>query len=48
MADIIKFLKEAFAALCQLLGIKVDPEFGDNIENAIKDVVDFGKDAAAK
>ena len=46
MEFILEFVKKAIAALFQLLGIEADPEFGDNIESAVKDVVDFGTEAA--
>ena len=46
MDFIIDFVKKAIAALLQLLGIETDPEFADNIESAVKDVVDFGNEAA--
>lgn len=45
---IIDFVKKAIAALLKILGVEVDEEFGDNIESAVDDVVDFGKDAAAE
>ena len=43
---ILDFVKKAIAALLGLLGIVVDEEFTDNVENAVKDVVDFGTEAA--
>jgi len=43
---IIEFVKKAIAALLELLGIKADEEFADNVESAVKDVVDFGTEAA--
>lgn len=46
MELIIDFLKKAIAALLELLGIEADEEFVDNVESAIKDVVDFGTEAA--
>ncbi len=45
---ILDFVKKAIAALLKLLGIEADEEFADNIESGIKDVVDFGNDAAAE
>ncbi len=48
MQAIIDFIKEAIAALLKLLGIEADEEFADNVESAVKDVVDYGKDAAAE
>ncbi len=46
--QLIQFIKNALQALCDILGITLDPEFADNIESAIEDVVGFGKDAAAE
>lgn len=45
---ILDFVKKAIAALLKLLGIEADEKFADNVESAVKDVVDFGKDAAAE
>ena len=45
---ILDFVKKAIAALLKILGIENDEEFADNIESAVEDVVDFGKDAAAE
>ncbi|MBQ9912952.1 MAG: hypothetical protein IJO73_01855 [Clostridia bacterium] len=46
MELIIDFLKKAIAALLELLGIEADEKFADNVESAVKDVVDFGTEAA--
>lgn len=43
---IIEWVKAAIAALLKLLGVEADEEFADNIESAVKDVVDFGTEAA--
>ena len=43
---ILDFVKKAIAALLKILGIEVDAEFTDNVESAVKDVVDFGNEAA--
>ena len=43
---ILDFVKKAIAALLKLLGKEVDEEFVSNVETAVGDVVDFGKDAA--
>ncbi len=39
---ILDFVKKAIAALLELLGIEADEKFADNVESAVKDVVDFG------
>lgn len=46
MELILEFVKKAIAALLALLGIEADEEFADNVESAVKDVVDFGTEAA--
>ncbi len=43
---ILEFVKNAIAALLKLLGIEADEEFADNVESAVKDVVDYGKEVA--
>lgn len=43
---VLDFFKKALAALFKLLGIETDEEFADNVESAVKDVVDFGNEAA--
>ena len=43
---ILKWVKNAIAALLKILGVEVDEEFVSNVETAVGDVVDFGKDAA--
>ena len=48
MEFILDFVKKAIAALLKILGIETDAEFEDNIKNAVEDVVEFGKDAAAE
>ncbi|MBQ7118444.1 MAG: hypothetical protein IJN88_09560 [Clostridia bacterium] len=45
---ILDFFKKAIAALLKLFGYEVDDEFVGNVESAIDDVVNFGKDAAAE
>lgn len=46
MELILEFLKKAIKALLDILGIEADEEFADNVESAVKDVVDFGNEAA--
>lgn len=46
MEQLIAFLKEAIANLLALLGIEVDDKFVENVEVAVKDVIDFGNEAA--
>lgn len=43
---ILEWVKSAIAALLKLLGIEADEKFADNVESAVKDVVDFGNEAA--
>ncbi len=43
---LIDFLKKALDAILRLFGITPDEEFADNVESAVKDVVDFGNEAA--
>lgn len=43
---ILDWVKKAIAALLKLLGIEADEEFADNVESAVKDVVDYGKELA--
>ena len=43
---ILDFVKKAIAALLKLLGVEADEEFADNVESAVKDVVDYGKEVA--
>ena len=47
MEFILDFLKKAIAALLKILGVE-DDGTADNLESAVKDVVEFGKDAAAE
>ena len=46
MEFILDFVKKAIAALLELLGIEADELFVENVETAVKDVVDFGNEAA--
>lgn len=41
MEAILDFIKKAIAALLKLLGIE-DDGTADNLESAVKDVVDYG------
>lgn len=43
---ILEWVKAAIAALLKLIGVEADEEFADNVESAVKDVVDFGTEAA--
>ena len=43
---ILEWVKSAIAALLKLLGKEVDEDFVGNVESAVKDVVDFGNNAA--
>jgi len=47
MELILEFLKKAIAALLKILGIE-DDGTADNLESAVEDVFNFGKDAAAE
>ena len=46
MEAIFEYLKKAIAALLELLGIKSDELFVENVEEAVKDVIDFGNGLA--
>ncbi len=43
---ILEWVKSAIAALLKLLGIEADEKFADNVESAVKDVVDYGNSIA--
>lgn len=43
---IIEWVKAALAAFFKLIGFEADDKFADNVESAVKDVVDFGNNAA--
>ena len=46
MEMILEYLKAAFAALLALFGVKADEKFVENVEVAVKDVIDFGNKLA--
>lgn len=46
MEAIFEYLKKAIAALLELLGIESDELFVENVEEAVKDVINFGEEAA--
>ena len=48
MEFILVFLKKAIAALLALCGVEYDEAFVENVEVAVKDVVDLGNELAAK
>ena len=43
---ILEFFKVAFRAFLEIIGYPLDDEFVDNVDSAIKDVVDFGNSVA--
>ncbi len=47
MDNIIDFFAKIFKVILAIFGIQVnDEEFEDNVEEAVKDVVDFGNELA--
>lgn len=42
MEAILEFFKAAIAAFLKLIGVEADEKFADNVESAVKDVVDYG------